>query len=495
VSQSINLEYLRKQAKSILKQCRDGDAAAIDRIRRQLPSLDAARIQLADIHHALAREEGYPNWAELKRHDAPVSRFLAAIRGGNQTAAQMELHRFPTIPQNSIHAACAIGHAEATRQHLNVNPSSWKEEEGGWPPLLYACASPFHALSERQAAGLVECITLLMDFGADPQTPSALRRAIVAGNRAVAIALYQRGARPVGTGEGPSSKEAFWGIPQDPTLLDNALADLFRDADLVEEMRQRTREGVARLRRGGWLRRDPDGSISPKDVYAPAFPANQAYNVMIWELLIRRGVQPDWSDITHDSPLHHLAMWDGSAETMEFFLSHGANPNLTRVDGKTPYYLAVRSGNAAVADVLRTHGANLDSVRPADELIGACRRVNASAAASIVRSHPGVIKTLTPEDYEVFVRSAAQNRLDTVKLMLDAGFDPAAFGEGGATALHGAAWHGHVQMVRLLLASGAPAYARDSMFGNSPLDWAVHGSTHGPGIAEDYALIEKMLTP
>jgi hypothetical protein len=66
LSLHVNLEFLRKEAKALLKQCRVQDAAAIARIRAQLPRVD--EIKLADVQHALAREQGYMNWAELKRN-------------------------------------------------------------------------------------------------------------------------------------------------------------------------------------------------------------------------------------------------------------------------------------------------------------------------------------------------------------------------------------------------------------------------------------------
>src|SRR3989442_14452454 len=96
MSDSLNLEFLRKEAKTILKQCRAGDAAVIARMRAQLPGL-GSDIKLADVHHALAREHGYTNWAELKLNDQPLSRFLAAIRGGALKAAQQELKDFPNL--------------------------------------------------------------------------------------------------------------------------------------------------------------------------------------------------------------------------------------------------------------------------------------------------------------------------------------------------------------------------------------------------------------
>src|SRR5882672_972356 len=44
-----HLEFLKKEAKSLLKQCRSGDAAALKRIRASLPRLIAEEVLLAEI--------------------------------------------------------------------------------------------------------------------------------------------------------------------------------------------------------------------------------------------------------------------------------------------------------------------------------------------------------------------------------------------------------------------------------------------------------------
>jgi hypothetical protein len=75
----INLEFVRKEAKALLKRCRAGDAAAIGRIRAGLTRLAtledkqaSMEIKLADVQHVLAREQGFPNWGSLKRFDDPL---------------------------------------------------------------------------------------------------------------------------------------------------------------------------------------------------------------------------------------------------------------------------------------------------------------------------------------------------------------------------------------------------------------------------------------
>jgi len=75
MSESSISKHLRKEAKSLLKLCRGGDSSALARVRAQLPRVTSEQIKLADVHHALAKEHGYLNWAELKQQDAPLSRF------------------------------------------------------------------------------------------------------------------------------------------------------------------------------------------------------------------------------------------------------------------------------------------------------------------------------------------------------------------------------------------------------------------------------------
>jgi hypothetical protein len=69
-----------------------------------------------------------------------------------------------------------------------------------------------------------------------------------------------------------------------------------------------------------------------------------------------------------------------------------------------------------------------------------------------------------------------QNRVDAVRLMAELGFDLGLEDEHGGTALHWAAWLGHVDLVRQLIALGAPIDTRDRQYGASPLGWAAHGS-------------------
>ena len=78
--------------------------------------------------------------------------------------------------------------------------------------------------------------------------------------------------------------------------------------------------------------------------------------------------------------------------------------------------------------------------------------------------------------------------------MLRLGFDPAAPGIDGGTALHAACWVGNVQMVERLLARGGVAVdARDPTHQSTPLGWAAFGSVHRRAAGADYPAVADRL--
>jgi hypothetical protein len=69
MSDHVNLEYLRKQAKTILKQCRAGDRTSVERVRAQLPKLASMDLREIAKEVKLADDLGVPDPA---RHSAEL---------------------------------------------------------------------------------------------------------------------------------------------------------------------------------------------------------------------------------------------------------------------------------------------------------------------------------------------------------------------------------------------------------------------------------------
>jgi hypothetical protein len=63
--QRLSFEQQKKLAKELLDAFRSGESGARSRIRAVLP--DKPTIALADAQFVLARENGFQNWAALKR--------------------------------------------------------------------------------------------------------------------------------------------------------------------------------------------------------------------------------------------------------------------------------------------------------------------------------------------------------------------------------------------------------------------------------------------
>jgi len=514
MSDILNLERLRKEAKALLKQIRAGDAAAIDRMRAHLPGLSTldpqqfvSQLKLADIHHALAREQGFENWAELKRRDSPLERFLTAVRSGALNAAQFELVDFPDLAAVSIHAACSIGDADAVRYHLKLDPKLIHAEHRGWPPLIYACASRFHLRDPRHAAGILDCVSLLLDRGADPNTYtladpsdpesgiSALVRAQIRLNPQVESLLRGRGAedgaRPISKKLSKILQSLHGQTPMDEALVRTGSADPRFNAEIRKRLAPVKDRFFA-------VSSERDESKDP-----PALPLflvdTELKNVAIGlvEFALEHGISLNLANGRDGSTLLHdfVRLKDYpsvSAEAVEWLLAHGADPEIPRDDGQTPFVLAFRLGNTAAADVMRARGADMSAVRPLDELMGACRNRDAKKAGEILRHHPDVLTMMSPVAHELLVSAAAANRPFDVRFMAQLGFDLGGIGENGATALHVAAWNGQVEMVQLLLELRAPVNVRDATFATSSLAWATRASKNSSR-EEDYCRVVEAL--
>ena len=510
----VSLERLRKEAKALLKRIRAGEAAAIRRVRVHLPKLPelnssqfALQTKLADVHHALAREHGFSSWAELKRHDSPLERFLAAIRGGAFQSAQDELRNVPELAAMSIHAACSIGDVDAARYHLELDAKSFDARHKGWSPLTYACASRFHKINPRHAAGILDCVSLLLERGADPDSYTladpaepeskipVVARAQVSFNSPVELLLRQRGAS-MSTGKvSRAMSNALRSLYPEPVLFD-ALSKI-NQADPRFNAEIRTRLAPVKER---FFSSSADLDRTKEPPSLPLYltdPDLKKVAIGLVEFALKHGItlnlaiERDGGTLLHD--FARLKDYpEVAVEAVTWLLEHGADPNIPKDDGQTPFVLAVRIGNNPVAEVMRTHGANIHSLRPMDELIGACRNRDSAKIGEILRRHPGMLANPSPEVSELLVSAAAANRLDDVRFMAQLGFNLGGIGENGATALHVAASTGHVEMVQLLLQLGAPVNVRDATFGTSPLAWAARASKDS-NRDEDYCRIVEAL--
>ena len=81
----------------------------------------------------------------------------------------------------------------------------------------------------------------------------------------------------------------------------------------------------------------------------------------IGEWLLGKGMSPNVETSPGGNTVLHEIVTVGdnaiAAEAAEWLLHHGADPNLPRLDGQTPYSLALSAGNRSVAEVMQKNGA------------------------------------------------------------------------------------------------------------------------------------------
>jgi ankyrin repeat protein len=219
-------------------------------------------------------------------------------------------------------------------------------------------------------------------------------------------------------------------------------------------------------------------------------------NLVLWALALERGIDPNLRNSRGETQLHRFALVVSPVNEAltELFLAHAADPNITTAEGRTPLANAVRAGNQTVADLLLRAGARADTVSPADQFLGACRRADAETAQAAVGRHPNVLADVQIEAQDLLLDSVKNNNLQVVQLMAELGFDLAVESDQGVTPLHLASWHGYAEMVRFLVEHNAPVHIEDAIYHASPLDWAEHGSRNNPyGNAEDYSVVVETL--
>ena len=177
----------------------------------------------------------------------------------------------------------------------------------------------------------------------------------------------------------------------------------------------------------------------------------------------------------------HLATDPGAIRTVvsEAFFpkknprSGGTIYNWTLGTGKSAPRIAREFGHDHVFRVL------MERAPVEQQLTVWCELGDRDEAEAILQRDPGVVSRLTPADVRALPDAARDENLAAVRLMLELGWPVNTGGQHGATALHWAAFHGHLEILRELLRYGASLDNRDNDFQGTPLEWGEYGAEHG----------------
>ncbi len=364
----------------------------------------------------------------------------------------------PTLAHADVFTAAVVGDDLHLAELLRHDPAAAVASGGPrvWQPLSYLCFSRFLKEERGRARDFVRAAERLLQHGADPNSAW-----INPEDGVSEVALY--GAAGIANS-----------LELTRVLLD-AGADVNDGETLYHAAEFSTESGHAVLRllfarqpRREWLSYCMAHKLDYEDV-----PGLRLFIEAGADVNFRgdRGALAGWT------PLHFGIFRRRSAAVIQTLIGAGADVHRPGREGVPPLALARRLGHVEAARLLEAAGA-AQAMTPKEAFLAACTAGNSRRARALLKKSPALLQQLRPDDQKLLTVVAAAGNLRAVRLMLDLGFDLEAKGDWGGTALHQAAWHGHVDVVAFLLKQGANTAALNR-WGGDVLHTALHAATHG----------------
>lgn len=458
-----DMRQLRTQAKELLEALRADQAQAVALAATHDPSLVPAQARLADAQRLLAREYGYTSWPDLvEKVEVPqlLERFRRAIDSEDPERLEKLLKNKPLL-----------------RKHIDDPISDFDS-----PAIVRLSGS-------RNAKRL---LPILVEYGADPNIRSS---------------WWAGGFSALDGAEGESVDLLI----ELGAKLDVWSASAHARADVLETL----------------LNADPSLVNAPGG--DGKRPLHFAANAEIAELLLKRGADPEIRDVDHESTAIQYQV--KRPDVLKVLLEHGATPDVftfialddadglreflrqnpkmaTAQVGEPPfatetsngghiylYHLGPMRSPALVAAEMGSRNVLRDLssyISPAQQVIVAAWTEDREAVQAVLREHSNAAQAASPHESAAVSFAAQAGRLESVRLLLEAGFDPKEPGMDSGSALHVACWFGYADIVRMLIPH-VDLELRDVNHGSTPLGWATHGSRFGRRFQGEYVPIVEAL--
>lgn len=439
-----SLEYLKKQAKELLRSMRLG--------------------KLADAQYELANEYGFATWAKLKSHvealgRTPAEALKAAVCDSDAASVRELLERHPELRakvddplpdygfgQQALFAAVQRSDRATIEVLLRAGANIQKRTEW-W-------AGGFGVLDDCDPSML----TFLTERGAVLDAHSASRLGITEKLRELVAVdpnvVHARG------GDGQTPLHFASTIEVAEFLLANGAEIDARDVDhestpaqymlRVEQKRHypRDRQDVARYLVARGCR---------TDILMAAALGDTA--------LVQRHLDADERSIRMEVSEEWFPKEDPRAGGSIYIWQLGAH--------RTAHAVARDFGHEEIFQLL------LERTPEDLKLALACELGDEAVFNEFLAKHPDAAKVLSEADQRKLPNAAQSNNTNAVRLMLKAGWPVDTPGEMGATALHWAGFNGNVQMTREILPFHPSLELKSREYAGTPLGWAIYGSGNG----------------
>jgi ankyrin repeat protein len=361
----------------------------------------------------------------------------------------MILARYPHVAASSVYTAATLADEATVRAFLARDPPSATAKGGplGWDALTHLCFSRYLRLDRTRSEAFVRTARALLDAGASPNTgwieiidhpnPRPVLEAAIYGAAGVAQhpgltrLLLERGADP-------NDEETAYHVIE---THDNTVLKILLESGKLNERSLST----ALLRKCDW--HDLDGL----------------------RLVLERGADPNWMTLWGLTALHQSVRRDNRLAMIELLLDYGADPAIPNREARSAIWIAVRRGRADALDLFEKRGTPIN-FNGVDALIVGCARNHQETIRSILAAEPKLKSELIDQGGTLLAEFSGVGNLAGVRNLLDLGVSVTALYRGGdgyygvakaSTALHVAAWRARPDVVKELIARGAPVNARD----------------------------------
>jgi ankyrin repeat protein len=466
-----NLEHLKKQARLLLRGCLQAETAAIDRFRHVDVTYSAATPKLADAQHVIAREYAFANWAKLKAHveslsDDPVEALTAAVKENDGPLLRQVLGRYPVLksqldeplPDYSFDTPAIV--AAVHKQNRDMIDA-----------LLDAGAN-INARSRWWAGGFG-----VLDSSGPELSPYLIERgAYVDIHAAARLGMFDRVKELIEAdlalvhargGDGQTPLHFASSVEIAGYLLDHGADVDARDVDHEST--------AAQYMVGHWpLRHEVARYLISRGARTDILMAAALGDLE----LVRQHLDDDPASVRISVSEKDFPKQDPRSGGSIYIFTFGWT--------RTAHMLAHKFGHEDVFRLLMQRSSL--GLRFAI----ACEVGEDELAKQLLAKHPSLVEKQPGEAYRRIIGAALRNNARAVGMMLHAGWPADVYGNHEQTALHWAAFHGNVEMVRTLLDHHAPLEAAEQQFNGTPLGWALYGSRHGwhrdagdyPGVVE-----------
>jgi ankyrin repeat protein len=439
-----NLEYLKKQAKEVLRGMQQG--------------------KLADAQHALANEYGFATWAKLKSHVealglSPAEALKAAVCDSDAQRVRDVLEHYPELRARIDDPLPNYG----SGQHALF--AAVQRSDRATIDVLLRAGADIQKRTEWWAGGfgvLDDCdpslVGFLIDRGAVLDAHCAARLGMMPRLRELVAA--DPGVVDARGGDGQTPLHFASSVEVAKFLLENGAEIDTRDVDhestpvqymlRVQQKRHypRDRQDVARYLVSRGCRTDilmaaALGDIGLVRQHLDSDPA-----------CIRMSVSEEW-----------FPKQDVRAGGTIYIWTLGAH--------RTAHSVARDFGHEEVFQLLMEQ-------TPEDlKLALACDLGDEAVFYEFLSKNPNAARMLSETEQGKLPNAAQNNNTQAVRLMLKAGWPVDTPGEMGATALHWAGFNGNVEMTREILRFHPTLELKSRENEGTALAWAVYGSGNG----------------